>query len=104
MPAHPLHLDAENRPSPKVSKAPLSVGHISVNHGSYTISAKCSTREDKEWKVKESYATRTGSYTVDGQASVNSVHYSSESKGKKEGHRQLSDEESTGSERMTRGG
>jgi len=72
-------------PRPKVSKAPLSVVGVSVKHKSYTISAKCSTREDKEWKVKESYATKTESYTVDDQAGANGVRYSSESKREKGG-------------------
>jgi len=45
-------------------KSPLSVGHISVYHDSYTISAKCSTRMNNEWKVKESCLTKTVSYTI----------------------------------------
>jgi len=40
------------------------VGRISVFNDSYTISAKRSTRNDKEWKAKESYTTKAESYTV----------------------------------------
>ena len=55
----------------KVRKAPLSVGHISVYHDSYTISAKCSTRMNKERKAKECCSTKTESYTVNKPADAN---------------------------------
>jgi len=59
----------EAAPHTGSENAPLSVGCISVDHYSYTSSAKCSVRKNKEWKAKESYATNTESYTVHERAS-----------------------------------